>query len=323
MTGFSDKLTALFDNNPLIKTSDIDQDTLVRRYGHPDSRYASLPDGNRVHYLISGPDDAPVIVLIHGLTMDNAVWETWRPVLAEQYRVIVLDLPGHGLSTAAPRWQADIPHHVEVVHQTLNQLTEAPFTLIGHSMGGWISWLYTLTHPNRVTALGLVAAAGWTDQRRQARTAQSFMNFAGNAVGRTILRYANGDRFIEEGMKATFSPDAPSEDMIRRYQDMLHGPGHRETLLSLAKHWEGSPKADDTDFTAITCPVLIISGDCDGLIPTAHAYAFERKLNNPTLIMYPRTGHVPMLGCHPQCLDDTRRWLDEAVPASEVPATSP
>ena len=53
-------------------------------------------------YELTGPKDAPVIALIHGLGLNRHTWEAHEPVLAAQYRVLNYDLYGHGASAPPP-----------------------------------------------------------------------------------------------------------------------------------------------------------------------------------------------------------------------------
>src|SRR5688572_11006361 len=79
---------------------DIPYETLEARYASRASRYADLPGGLRVHYRDEGPRDAPAIILIHGFSASLHAWEPWRDRLADRYRIVTLDLPGHGLTRA-------------------------------------------------------------------------------------------------------------------------------------------------------------------------------------------------------------------------------
>ncbi|MCM5705401.1 alpha/beta fold hydrolase [Larsenimonas salina] len=309
MAGFTDRLSSLFDNTALVKASDIDQSTLITRYGLPESQWLALSNELNLHYLDYGDPEHPTLLLVHGLLMDSHVWHKWVQTLSRTHRVIALDLPGHGLSRAPSNWTASIDNFVEVLHQAVTKLALRDITLIGHSMGGYIGWRYAMTHGASLHRLGLIAAAGWPDQRRQAKNAHHFMSFAGSTLGRTVLRYANGDRFVSEGMATTFAPACAPEAIIDRYQDMLHGPGHREVLLSLAHEWADNPAAEAHQLGRLTCPVLIMGGDCDRVIPAEHAYRFDQAFAQNRFHLYPRCGHVPMLSCPEKALEDILSWL--------------
>ena len=134
--------------------------TLEQRYAAPASRYLDLPDGVHVHYRDEGLATGPVIVLVHGFSDSTATWEGWITALKARNRVISLDLPGHGLTRAPKDWPAGTVRYAALLDQVVNRLSVTRFALVGNSMGGSVAWNYALGHPDRLTALVLVDAAG-------------------------------------------------------------------------------------------------------------------------------------------------------------------
>ncbi len=125
-----------------------------------------------------GEENAPLIVLLHGILDQGASWEQVAIRLAcEGYRVIAPDLRGHGRSSAVGAGGSysllDFVADLDVI---LGQLTDRPFTLVGHSLGTILSAMYAGTHPDRVTSLVLVETvlpvnsgndAGWNQIKTQ------------------------------------------------------------------------------------------------------------------------------------------------------------
>ena len=115
----------------------------------------------RTHVRDDGPQDGPVIVLVHGLTTPSFVFDGLVPdLVARGHRVIRYDHYGRGLSDR-PR----IPQSAEVFRQHLNEVLDAcgvttPVTLLGYSMGGAVITDFAAQYPERVSHLILVAPAG-------------------------------------------------------------------------------------------------------------------------------------------------------------------
>src|ERR1700759_4858338 len=95
----------------ILSTPGIPRATLEAKYATPPSQFvdvtykSTLPEADpaedkpaRVHYRIRGPQDAPVIVLLHGSNASLFTWEPWSKRLSDEYRVVSVDLPGHGLT---------------------------------------------------------------------------------------------------------------------------------------------------------------------------------------------------------------------------------
>ena len=141
--------------------SEISYAELAAKYATPASRFADLPGGLHVHYRDQGPPAAThTLVLVHGFAASLQAWEPWVARLAS-YRVISLDLPGHGLTAAPAGYRASTDGDVALIDDLTRRLGARRFVLGGNSMGGGIAWAYALKHPERLEGLVLVDAAGW------------------------------------------------------------------------------------------------------------------------------------------------------------------
>ena len=80
--------------------------TLEATYANAESQFMDLPGGVRVHYRDEGNAAGPTLVLVHGFSASLHTWEPWVARLGGDYRIISLDLPGHGL-TRAPQGYKD------------------------------------------------------------------------------------------------------------------------------------------------------------------------------------------------------------------------
>lgn len=103
----------------------------------PGEHQYTTADGNTIPYTVAGEGDATV-VLVHCWMCDRTFWSEQVPVLAERYRTVALDLPGHGEATAARDvWK--VSTYGEDVAGLLEELDLANVVLVGHSMGGPVS----------------------------------------------------------------------------------------------------------------------------------------------------------------------------------------
>src|SRR3546814_1087538 len=85
-----------------LRTPDTDRDAMIAKYGGPNAQFAAGPAGQNIHYRDQGRRDAPVMILLHG---SNSSLQTWEPLvrrLGGDYRIVTLDLPGHGLTGGTP-----------------------------------------------------------------------------------------------------------------------------------------------------------------------------------------------------------------------------
>ncbi|QGX98267.1 alpha/beta fold hydrolase [Roseovarius faecimaris] len=104
-------------------------------------------------YALSGPEDAPVAVLIHGIGLNRAA--VWAPVerwLAGRFRVLSYDLPGHG-DSAVPEGEVTLTTLSRQLISLLDELGIAKAALVGFSIGGMINRRVAMDAPDRVSAL--------------------------------------------------------------------------------------------------------------------------------------------------------------------------
>ncbi|WP_328972642.1 alpha/beta fold hydrolase [Streptomyces sp. NBC_00239] len=109
--------------------------------------------GIRLAYQVSGPPEAPPLVLLHALGEGAADWDVVAPVLARSWRVHALDLRGHGRSD----WPGDYSLQLmrDDVLGFLDALALDRVDLMGHSMGGIVAYLFAGEYPRRVDRLVL------------------------------------------------------------------------------------------------------------------------------------------------------------------------
>ena len=150
-----------------------------------------------------GPESGPTILLVHGILDHGAAWElVAAPLAARGYRVVAPDLRGHGRSAHVARGDAYYGlDFVADVDALVRAIIGRPFVLVGHSMGGAISVMYTTARPESVRALVLVeplvpSAAPDQDPGRQLITHLDYIAsdpkhsvFAGVEQAAAILRH--------------------------------------------------------------------------------------------------------------------------------------
>ena len=90
---------------------------------------------------VHGDPDAPTVILIHGVVHQQHAWDPVVPLLAEKYRVVTFDLPGHGASGAIPEGSNPIPFVLDSLVDVIGELGgsgQRPH-LVGNSLGGYVA----------------------------------------------------------------------------------------------------------------------------------------------------------------------------------------
>jgi pimeloyl-ACP methyl ester carboxylesterase len=281
-----------------LKRPDIPYATLAERYENAASRYVDLPSGVRMHYRDQG--QGPILVLIHGFSASLHTWEPWVERLAtgedriNDYRVISIDLPGHGLTSAPEGYEASIDAYRDVVAEFVQSQNLQRFALAGSSMGGNVAWEYALAHPEQVEALILVDASGWQETRAEFADDPPAFKLLRNPVLGPLVRDLDSTRLIRGGLEASFGDPALVDDaMVTRYAEMARAPGHRDILLQMTLGFRSRNFATPERLMPLRMPVLVLSGDQDRIVPVDHARQFNQAITGSELVLFEGIGHIP------------------------------
>jgi pimeloyl-ACP methyl ester carboxylesterase len=287
---------------------DIPRATLEAKYAGPPSQFVTLPEGTRAHVRDRGPRDALAVVLIHGSNASLYTWEPWAKRLSDMFRVITLDLPGHGLTGAVPNRDYTQEGMVKFVDEVAGILGLHRFAIGGNSMGGRVSVLFTITHPGRVTHLVLVDSGGLpTNQVEPVPLAYRLM---GIPIANRLLLHITPRSLVVDGLNsAIVHKDIINDEMIDRYWDFIRMDGTREATITRGRIRD---KRIRDDIPNIKTPTLILWGEGDRTIPVEAAYAFHTAIAGSKLIVYPNTGHVPQEEVADESAADVRAFLSGA-----------
>src|SRR5262245_8867552 len=114
---------------------------------------AATVDGATIHWTSTG-NGRQTLVLVHGWTCDESSWKEQVPTLSKSYRVITLDLPGHGKSGMPKTFSMEV--FARAIEAVRAEAKVDKAVLAGHSMGTPVIRKYALMYPDRVSALVIV-----------------------------------------------------------------------------------------------------------------------------------------------------------------------
>ena len=293
---------------------DTDTAAMKAKYGGGASQFVELRPGLNVHYRDEGKRDGRVLVLIHGSNASLHTWEPWVKRLGSDYRIISLDLPGHGLTGVNPAGVYDNQSYVRVVDALLSRLGVAKAFIGGNSMGGGVSWMYALAHPEKTEALLLVDAGGQPQSKpKELPIGFRLMRMP---VIKEAARVIAPRSVFESSIKNTMSVQSKIDDaLIDRYWELNRFPGNREATMKRFSTPGGMQSGTKERLAAIKVPVMIMWGEEDKLIPVSSARWFAEAIPSAKLVIYPKVGHIPMEEVPDQSAADVKEWLD-SLPTS-------
>jgi pimeloyl-ACP methyl ester carboxylesterase len=298
--------------------ADLPWSTLEARYVTPASRFADLPGGLHVHYRDQGDPAAPhILVLVHGFAASLQAWEPWVARMTPRYRVITLDLPGHGLTRAPHGYRASLDADVALIDDLTRRLDAPRFVIGGNSMGGDVAWRYALSHPERLDGLILVDAAGWPHAQKTGGGSVLVFRLLESPPGRWVLEHIDPTPLARRGLKQAYvDPSLVTPDLVHRYVDLARAPGHRAILLT--QDIGSQRPVTPATFTAIRTPTLVMVGAVDTVIPPSDSRGLAEAIPGAKLIVYPGVGHVPMEQVPDASAADAKAFVD-ALPKDPAP----
>lgn len=257
---------------------------LIPKYTDSTSSFIKI-DGVSFHVRDEGK--GPTIVLLHGILASLHTWDGWVPALSKNYRVVRVDLPGHGLTGPDPKGEYSIGRMTKLIEKLYNKLDIKKAHLIGNSLGGWIAWEFALSHPKRVSKLVLIDSAGFnTDD------VPWVVSFAKLPLTPYIVT-GNAPRFAVKYLVESVygNPDLITEDTVTRYHELFLREGNGQGFFDLVR----TPLENNSaSLKKLKMPVLILWGEKDGWISPKYARSFNSSIIQSTLITFPALGHVPM-----------------------------
>lgn len=270
--------------------SDIPVEELKLKYANEQSKFIVV-DGMQVHYRDEGdPSDSIPIVLIHGTSSSLHTWDACTKAWVKNHRVIRFDLPAFGLTGPNADNDYSIARYALFVNELLEKLSVKRCYIAGNSLGGFITWTYTLNHPEKVEKMILIDAGGYPLDPNKSGTLAFKMGRT--PVLKNLLTILMSRSVVEKSLKtAYYDENKVTDSIVDRYMEMALREGNRKAFVARMNQVFAG---DISQIKTITTPTLIIWGDQDRLIPLECAYKFQRDLPNNQLVVLENEGHVAM-----------------------------
>lgn len=286
------------------------------------SRLTSF-DGTRLALTATGPDDAPLVVLVHGLGLSMDSWGDVPALLSDQHRVVRYDLRGHGQSGHAGSGDYGLDAHARDLAAVLAACVPdgRRAVLVGHSLGGGIILAAArLTGTDRtagvvfagsggsgVTAPGL-PARGLPPRLRALVRRSWFGVLRGTARTGRRLRWLQPvtDRLVR---RIGIGPSAP-EEVVARVRDSFlttRAPALSATTLASLSH-------DGTDLApSLPVPTLVLHGTVDPEVPEDDVRDLLAALPDAEVVELPGAGHMLPLTRAAEVSEHVARWTQRVT----------
>lgn len=260
-----------------------------QKYANPNdgSKFIDI-DGTNVHYRIEGKEDAPTILLLHGICDSLYTWQGWSDILKADYRVLRIDVPGFGLTYPVNFKDFEQATYVEFVEKLRKAFAIDKLILGGNSLGGFISWSYASAHPDKVSHLIMTDPAGYPlDPPWVVRLASWPL---ANLVGKSMT-----PRFVAKSVASEVYADDSmiTDELVDRYYDMLMAKGNRDLYFKVFQEINKFASKPLKGKQKLTMPTLLIWGEKDKWIPVSQIDLWKKDVPHIQVMSISDSGHVP------------------------------
>lgn len=251
-----------------------------------------------------GPRAAPAIVLVHGLGADGLIWRHQIDALADEHRVIVTDLRGHGRSDApdnasysnSSTWATDL---ASILEQTA---ANRP-VLVGWSYGGLVVADYIAAHGTDLLAgIGLVAPLRkvGTDDAFDLLT-QEFLGCVPGLLTDTLTESVDAAQSFVDMIAST--PWSDSDRYQRLGAALTVTPATRNAMFA---------RQSDTDSTwdGVRVPLYIAYGNDDRIVTTNSTSSLAERLPGASVSVYDGAGHAPFTDAPTRFSNEIREFVN-------------
>jgi pimeloyl-ACP methyl ester carboxylesterase len=251
-------------------------------------QFIKLSDGY-VHYELSGPNDGPAVVLIHGISAPYFVWDYTHSALTQAgFRVLRYDLYGRGFSD-----RPNVTYDEQLFDRQLLELVSAlkirePVDLVGSSLGGAIAVIFTARHPEKVRKLLLIDPAGFPIDLPLAGRIGSLP-----VVG-DYLTYVVGNKMMLRGFKNYFFKLDKLSAFSEKYREQTQYVGFKRAMLSTLRNFKLNDQK--TAYEAVgkqERQVMLIWGREDKIIPFSNNEMIRAVIRDVDFHAMDATGHIP------------------------------
>ncbi len=245
--------------------------------------------------------EGETLVLLHGFGEDRTVWDGVADTLQKNYKLIIPDLPGSGGSTILKKDRVLMIDFAHCLKAILDKEKIKKCTVIGHSMGGYITLAFAEKYPTSLNAFGLFSSTAIADSEEKKETRSKAISF---------IKENGSEAFLKTALPNQFADVKKSKKLI---DNLLEKGKHFETR-ALTQYYRAMIARPDRSnvLKRSAVPVLFILGESDNLIPLADAMKLTTLPQQCQVHVLKNSGHMGMLEEPKEAIKILNKFLQEA-----------
>ncbi len=284
------------------------------------------PDGTQLQIEEYGKSDGPTVLLTHGWGMDSTEWYYAKKELAKDYRVIVWDLPGVGLSTRALNKDYSIDRFATDLHAIVTWSGASRIMLVGHSIGGMILQTFARLFPATPAVAGM--ALVHTTYKNPVRTTKNAAFYS--AIEKPVIipllhltkalsplvwlmnvaSYLNGSTHRSTDKQSFSGNETRGQLNFTARFVLVQSPG------ILARGMLGMIRFDESaSIKTIALPTVVVAGEKDPVTLSAASQVLSESIPHARCITIPAGKHQAQMEMHESFLGALKKYIEDVLPA--------
>jgi pimeloyl-ACP methyl ester carboxylesterase len=238
------------------------------------------------------------VVLLHGFLGSHKIWQATIDDLSRTYRVVAIDLPGHG-DTACFGYAHSMDLMAKCVKAVMDHLRLKRYIIIGHSMGGYVALSFADLFPDHLKGLCLYHSTAYadgeekkSDRLRAIKAVKADRNIFTRSTIKNLFATKNLKYLKEEISFATgIARQTSKQGIIAALHGMRDRPG-RDIILGLVEY-----------------PIMMVIGEHDNVLPYEQLLEQSEIIRNKTILYLEHDGHFGFLESPRQSNKELRKFL--------------
>ena len=225
-----------------------------------------------------------VVVLLHGFLGSHQIWEQTNTQLSKSYRVIAIDLPGHG-NTDCFGYVHTMDLIAKCVKAVMDSLRLKKYVMVGHSMGGYVGLAYADLFPDNLKGLCLFHSSAYADSEEKKRDRTRSIK---------IVK-ANHKIYTTEVIKNLFA--AKNNKYLKTEIAFAQKIASKVSKRSMVAALEGMKDRPNRDLVLgmVHYPVMMVIGELDNVLPKDQLLEQSQLIKNKHVLYLEHDGHMGFL----------------------------
>jgi pimeloyl-ACP methyl ester carboxylesterase len=239
-----------------------------------------------------------VVVLLHGFLGSKEIWNRLHTILAVNFRVIAVDLPGHGSSDCFG-YQHSMKLMAQAVNEVMNSLNLKQYVIIGHSMGGYVALSFAELYSEKLRGLCLFHSSSLADSEQKKIDR-----------GRAVMAVkSNHDLFVKETITHLFSPNniKSHEKEILFAKEIANNISMRGMVAALEGMKDRLPKDHILKYAKFS--IMMVIGKQDNVFKWSDLLDQANYIKNKTVLLLENSGHMGFIEETENCALELKKFI--------------